>query len=397
MQLVERHIITKNTKQYEDICFKSARLYNFCNYYVRQVCFKKVEKFTEYELTGLLAKHKQEDYKSLNAQTSQQIIKLLFKNWKSYFVAVKDYEKNPKNYTGKPRIPKYKDKKGLGICIFTNQQIKLKDGFIHFQDKSNLEPIRTKQTNINQVRIVPKATCFVVEVVYETKISQNEKLKKENFLALDLGLNNLATSINNAGFRPFIINGKVLKSVNQMFNKTKAKLMSHIGNRGTSNRIKQLTHYRNNFIEDKLHKISRMIVDYCLIADLGTIVIGHNKGWKDSINIGKSNNQKFVNIPHSKLIDKILYKAQLEGIEVKITEESYTSKIDHLACEKMCKQEVYLGKRKKRGLFQSSIKKIINADVNGAIGIARKVFGDSVLEPIINSGLAFNPYKINVL
>ena len=364
---------------------------------MRQVCFGKVEKFSEYELTGLLAEYKQQDYIILNSVNAQQVVKLLFKNWKSYFVAVKDYEKNPRKYKEKPGIPKYKDKKGLGICIFTGDRTPIKDGFIHFPKKANLEPIRTKQTNINQVRIVPQASCFVVEVVYETKIRQNGDLKKENFLAIDLGLNNLATSINNAGFRPFIINGKVLKSVNQMFNKTKAKLMSHVGNRGTSNRIKQLTHYRNNFIEDKLHKISRHIVDYCLIADIGTLVIGHNKGWKDSINIGKKNNQKFVNIPHSKLIDKIRYKAELEGIEVKITEESYTSKVDHLAFEEMCKHEVYLGKRKKRGLFQSSIKKIINADINGAIGIARKVFGNSVLEPIINSGLAFNPYKINIL
>lgn len=395
MQLVERHIRVKD-RALEDICFKCARLYNFCNYYKRQVCFGEVEKFGEYELSKLLSEYNQEDYRALPAQTSQQVIKLLFKNWKSYFSGVKEWKKNPSKFNSKPKLPKYKDKKGFFICSFTNQQIKLKDGFIYFPKQTGISPLKTKVDNVAQVRIIPQATCFVIEVVYNVKPQQNE-VKKENFLSLDLGLNNLVTTVNNVGSEPFIINGKVLKSVNQMYNKSKAKLMSYIGNRGTSNRIKQITHYRNNFIEDKIHKASRFIVDYCVEHKIGTIVIGLNKSWKNEINIGSKNNQKFVQIPHSKLIDKITYKAELAGIEVKISEESYTSKIDHLALEPLQKQENYLGKRVKRGLFQSSTKRILNADINGAIGIARKVFGDSVLQPIINSGLAFNPVKINLI
>ncbi len=281
--------------------------------------------------------------------------------------------------------------------FFTKNQFKIKGDFIAFPKKSKLPPLKTKVTNIAQVRIVPQATCFVIEVVYNIEKAINENLKKEKFLALDLGLDNLATSINNVGLRPFIVNGKVLKSVNQMYNKTRAELQSYVGNRGTSNRIRELTHYRNNFIEDKLHKVSRFIVDYAVENEMGIIAIGKNKGWKDSINIGAKNNQNFCSIPHAKLIDKIRYKAELVSIEVIVTEESYTSKIDHLSFETLGKQENYLGKRKHRGLFQSATKKLINADVSGAIGIARKVFGDSILQPIINSGLAFNPYRINVL
>jgi len=396
VQLVERHIV-KNNKAIQDICFKTARLYNFCNYHKRQVCFGTLEKFGEYELSKLLAEFNQYDYRALPIQTSQQTIKLLFKSWKSYFKSIKDYNKNPSKYSGRPRIPKYLAHKGYYVCVFTNQQVKLKDGYIHFQKQTGIEPLKTNVDNVAQVRIVPQANCFVIEVIYDKKIEKNNEIKEENFLALDLGLNNLATSINNVGKKPFIINGKVLKSVNQMFNKTKAKLMSYVGNKGTSNRIGQLTLYRNNFIEDSIHKSSRFIVDYCIENKIGTIVIGKNKGWKDSINIGSVNNQKFVCIPHAKLIDKIKYKAELVGIKVIVHEESYTSKIDHLSLEEMKKQENYLGKRKKRGLFQSSTKKIINADVNGAIGIARKVFGDSVVKLITDSGLAFNPVRINVL
>jgi putative transposase len=394
MQLVERHIVL-NDKAIEEICFKSARLYNFCNYYVRKAYFGEVQKFKEYELSGILSEYKQDDFKSLPAQTSQQVIKLLFKNWKSFFVSVKDYKINPKKYTGKPKIPNFKKKKGFFTCIFTGQQVKLKDGYINFP-KGTINRIKTKVDNICQVRIIPQATCFVIEVVYE-KQTQKYDLNKNNFLAFDLGLDNLATSINNVGLAPFIVNGKVLKSVNQMFNKDKAKLMSYVGDKRISNRIKKITHYRNNFIEDKLHKISRFIVDYCVENNIGKIVIGNNKQWKTGINIGKKNNQKFVNIPHSKLIDKIRYKSEMIGIELELNEESYTSKIDHLALEPMKKQDFYLGKRIKRGLFQSSTKKVINADVNGAVGIARKVFGDSVIPQIFDSGLAFNPYKINIL
>lgn len=394
--LVERHIKV-NDKAIEGICFKTARLYNFCNYHKRQSFFGNIDKFGEYELSKLLIEHNQEDYRALPSQTSQQVIKLLFKNWKSFFQSQKDYNKNPSKYTGKPKPPKYKNKNGYAICIFTNQQVKLKDGFIHFPKITKIEPLKTNVDNISQVRISPQATCFIIEIVYEKEIKYKNEIKKENFLTLDLGLDNLATSTNNVGKNPFVINGKVLKSINQMFNKTKSVFMSYVGNKGTSNRIEKLTFYRNNFIDDKLHKISRFIVDYCIENNIGTIIIGHNKGWKNEINIGKKNNQKFVNIPHSKLIDKITYKAKLVGIDVKVNEESYTSKIDHLAYEELKKQENYLGKRKNRGLFQSSVGKLINADINGAIGIARKVFGDSVIKPIIDSGLAFNPYRINIL
>lgn len=396
MQLVERHIIVGD-KAIEDICFKCARLYNFCNYYKRKVFFGEVQAFSEYELTGLLAEHNQEDYRALPAQTSQQIIKLLFKDWKSYFASIKDWNRNPYKYLGKPKPPKYKRKNGFGVCIFTNQKVRLINGFIHFPKKANIRPLKTKATNIAQVRITPQATCFIIEVVYEQEIKPNHEIKEENFLALDLGLNNLVTSVNNVGTAPFIINGKVLKSVNQMFNKTKAMLMSYVGNKGTSNRIKKTTFYRNNFIEDKIHKASRFIIDYCIENKIGIIVIGKNVGWKDEINIGAKSNQHFVGIPHAKLIDKITYKAQLVGIKVICNEESYTSKIDHLAYEELKKQESYLGKRKKRGLFQSSTKKLLNADVNGAIGIARKVFGDFAVTQIVNSGLAFNPVRFNLI
>lgn len=236
----------------------------------------------------------------------------------------------------------------------------------------------------------------MVEVIYEKK-EQDLNLNKDNVLSIDLGLNNICTCISNVGISPFIVNGKVIKSFNQWYNKKKARLMSLIGDKGTSRRINKMTCYRNCWISDKIHKISRYIIDICRSNNIGTIVIGQNRGWKQEINLGKRINQKFVEIPFSDLINKISYKAKLIGINLITHEESYTSKIDHMAFEPLKKQDAYLGKRKRRGLFQSSIGKLINADINGAIGIGRKVFGDSYVSRIIDSGLAFNPIRINIL
>jgi len=395
MQLVERHIKI-NDKTIEALCIKAKNLYNQSLYYLRQATFGKIQKFSEYELSSLFAEFNQEDFRALPAQTSQQIIKQVFNNYKGWYKAREEWQRNPSKFLGRPKLPKYK--KVTSEVIFTAKQARLKDGYIHFPKMTNLQPLKTNVDNICQVRIIPQANCFVIEVIYNKKEVIYENLKKENVLSIDLGLDNLATCVSNVGVQPFIINGKIIKSVNQMYNKTRARLMSYIGNRGTSNKIKKLSLYRNNFIEDKLHKTSRFIINYCIEHEIGAIIIGHNKEWKDEINIGKVNNQKFVSIPHSKLIDKIIYKAKLVGIDVIVTEESYTSKCDSLALEPICKHEVYLGKRVKRGLFQSSVGKLINADVNAAINIARKkVIGDCFARSIIDSGSAFLPIKLSLI
>lgn len=399
MQLVERHIRV-NSDELEQVCFKSARLFNFINYHKRQVYFGKQKDFKEYEVSGLCAEFNQEDYRALPAQCSQQVIKQVFKGWKSFWAALKEYKKNPGKFLGRPKPPRYKDKDGYNILTFTDQQVRIKDGYIHFP-KGTISPLKTKLDNICQVRIVPNSTCFIIEVVYEKKEAQHENVKSENVLSIDMGLNNICTAIDNVGNQPFIINGGMLKSINAYFNRKRAKLMVFIGDRGTSNRIERLTHKRNRKVEDRLHKISHFILSYCLHHGIGKVVIGKNEHWKQKINIGSRNNQNFVSIPHAKLIDKIAYKLKLNGIELIVQEESYTSKCDHLAFEPIQKQAVYSGKRIKRGLFRSKTGKAINADVNGAIGILlkSKVVREcgSFIRSITDTGLAFRPVKVNIL
>lgn len=395
MKLVERHIVKDN--RFEDICLKSGLLYNYVLFNVRQGIFDG-NYLKEYEFSTKLCKENQFDFRNLPAAVSQQVIAQVFSSIRSWIRSKKEYEKNPSKFKSKPKLPKYKRGKKQNMEVFTTSACRLKDdGCIHFI-KSVIPPIKTKigDSKLCQVRIVPQATCYVVEVIYERK-EQDLNLDKDNVLSIDLGLNNLCTCISNVGIKPFIVNGKIIKSFNRWYNKKGARLMSYIGDKGTSKRLRQLNNYRNFWIDDKIHKVSRYIVNYCIDNNIGSLVIGLNKGWKNDINLGKKINQKFVEIPFSKLIDKISYKCKLVGIILQVHEESYTSKVDHLAFEKLGKHDVYLGKRKKRGLFQSSIGKLINADINGAIGIGRKVFGDSYVSRIIDSGFAFNPVRVNIL
>lgn len=394
MNLVERHIVKDN--RFEDICLKSGLIYNYVLYQVRQGIFAG-NYLKEYDLSTKLAKDNQSDFRNLPCCVSQQVVKQVFQNIKSWMKLKKDYEKNPTKYDSRPKLPKYKKGKKQNMLVFTTSACRIKNGYIHFA-KDIVKPIKTNigENKLCQVRIIPQATCYVVEVVYEKK-ENYLNLNKSNVLSIDLGLNNLCTCISNVGVKPFIVNGRIIKSFNQWYNKTKAKRMSYIGDKGTSRYLRFLNNRRNFWIEDKIHKISRWIINFCINNDIGNIVIGLNKGWKQGIDLGKRNNQKFVEIPFSKLIDKISYKGRLIGINVQTAEESYTSKVDHLAFESLEKHDVYSGKRKKRGLFQSSVNKLLNADVNGAIGIGRKVFGDSFVKEIIDSGFAFNPVKVNIL
>lgn len=396
MKLVERHIVKDN--RFEDICFKSGLLYNYVLYLVRQGIFNK-EYLKEYDLSTKLGKENQFDFRNLPCNVSQQVVGQVFKSINFWIKLKKDFEKNPAKYNNrKPRLPSYKKGKKQNTVVFTTSACRLKkDGYIYFV-KNIVPPIKTKigDNKLCQVRIIPQATCYVVEVIYEKK-EQDLNLNKDNVLSIDLGLNNLCSCINNAGKQPFIVNGRIMKSFNQWYNKRKTKLMSFAGDKGTSKRLRQLNNYRNFWIEDHIHKVSRFIINYCVDNNIGSLVVGLNKGWKQEINLGKKTNQKFVEIPFSRLIDKISYKCKLVGISFYLSEESYTSKVDHLAFEELGKHDAYLGKRKKRGLFQSSVNKLINADINGAIGIGRKVFGDSYVSRIIDSGLAFNPIRVNIL
>lgn len=412
MQRVERHIVVKkdvNFKTIDSLSFATKNLYNKANYIVRQEFIsssKSVKKgelrhanWIRYADLDRLAKNENWiEYRQLPAQTAQQTLKLLDKNWKSFFAAIKAFKTN-KNLQ-KPKIPNYKNPlKGRFIIVFTNQQITIKNSFIHFPKATLLQPVKTLHTHIAQVRIVPQTTCYVIEVVYEKKGNYYKNLDKNLYLGIDLGLNNLATITSNKhGLQPILVNGRPLKSINQYFNKTKAKLQSFVSNKGTSNRIRKLLHKRNNKVQNYLHHISRFIVNYCLKNNISNIVIGKNDNWKQNISLGAKTNQNFVSIPFQTLISQIQYKAEEHGITVLITEESYTSKASFLDQDVIpvfgeANDVVFSGKRIKRGLYKTKSGKCINADVNGSLNIIRKVIPNLFREGI--EAVALQPIKYN--
>lgn len=402
LRRVERHIITKTDKNYEaikEICHKSKNLYNYANYILRKSFFETNKLPNEYDLVKILTNENQNDYRALPAQTAQQTIKLLFKNWKSFFKASKAYKKDKSKFKGRPRIPKFKPRaeKGFFATIFTDQQIKLKENKIHFI-KSVLNPITTKVSTIKQVRLIPDTACFIVEIVYEKDIRQVEK-SDGSVAAIDLGLDGFVTFLDNQGYQPFIINGKGAKSYNQFYNKRKASLQSQLPeNIFSSNELRQLELRRSLFMQNFLHQSSSIVIKALIERKIETLVIGLNEDWKQEINLGKITNQNFVSIPHKKLVDQLIYKCEEIGIKVILTEEAYTSKIDHFIGEEMKHHDKYAGRRIHRGLFRSSTGLLIQGDVNGALGIMRKVFPEKALalaKLIRNRGVAFTPIIVN--
>lgn len=379
MILTERHIIKKTNSLYKELdmlCLLSKNLYNSALYTVRQFYFENKKYINWININNQFIKDKQIDYYALPCKVSQQTLKMVDQNMKSFFNALK-----AKN--SKPRLPKYLDKtKGRFVVTYTNQAIsktELKKGYIVLS-KTNIR-IKTKIHDIQQVRIVPQNNIIVVEVIYKVDCKSNISDVRK-YCGVDFGLDNLM-SCGFSNVRPMLINGKPLKSINWRYNKKKAELQSLLKNKHTSNRITNLTIKRNNKVNDYLHKSSRLFINYLVSNDITDVVIGYNKEWKQGINIGRVNNQNFVNIPYYKLLNMLTYKCELLGITVHITEESYTSKCSFLDNEEICKHEEYKGKRIKRGLYKSSDGRLINADVNGALNILKKVIGEYEYDSIL--------------
>ncbi|WP_039763642.1 MULTISPECIES: RNA-guided endonuclease InsQ/TnpB family protein [unclassified Caldicellulosiruptor] len=391
---VERIQIKRNHELWrycDEICFAAKNLYNYANYITRQE-FIKNNKWVRYkELNRILKEH--ETYKNLPAQTAQQTLRLLDRNWKSFFRAMEEWRRDSSKFNGRPKLPKYKKKDGKAISVFTNQQCKIKDGYLTFP-KTDLRLKTRVAGNLREVRIIPKGCVYVVEIVYEKEIAEIKRLPKR-IAGIDLGLNNFVTLVNNIGIKPIVINGRVIKSINQYFNKKRAEFMSYVGNRGISRRIEKLTLKRNNKIKDFMHKTSRFIVNWCKENNIDTLVIGYNSGWKQEIELGKVNNQNFVSIPFYDFVNMLKYKCEEEeGINFIVVEESYTSGCSFLDREEINKTSYNPQRRIKRGLFKSNKGILINADVNSAYNIIRKVFPEAFAEGI--EGVGLHPVRLNI-
>ncbi len=383
MQLVEQHVISKTDPRFAAIdraAFASKNLYNAALYEIRQ-CFLHQGKHISYnQMDKIMQKH--EAYRALPSKVSQQVLKLLDKNWKSFFAALEASRKDPSKLLGRPKLPGYKDKTvGRNVLVYTIQALSkpaLKKGVI----KPSGLPIemRTKQKLVDQVRIVPRNGCYVVEVVYERAEVQTE-VDPALLAAVDIGVNNLvALTSNKTGFIPRLVNGRPIKSLNQYYNKQRERYQKKMSTKHANSRaLERITNKRTRRIDHYMHTTSRRIIDLLVEAGIGTLIIGKNSYWKQNPTMRRKDKQHFVQLPHARFIEMLSYKAKLVGIQVILTEESYTSRASFLDLDPIPtygKEEcepVFSGRRVKRGMYQASNKRKINADVNGSYNIMRKV------------------------
>ena len=401
MKLVETHVYTKGHEYFSKLnylCFLSKNLYNSALYLIRQEYCRTGKYLNYYDINRIMHDSNQIDYKALPSQISQQTLKLVDKNFMSFFATIKR--------GCNAKIPKYLDKlSGRQVVHITKPYIKRINNNEVYIRQFDL-PIKTRIDNIQYIKIVPENKLYIKILVGYNRECSNVKLDYTKIASIDLGVDNLATiAFNDLSMQPIIINGKPLKYINQFYNMMSAKIYSKpVRQNITLNSIHEmkikLSNKRNNKVNDYMHKASRYIVNHLVENQIGNLVIGYNTGWKQDTNLGRVNNQNFVSIPFVKFINMLKYKCKLVNINVDIIEEAYTSKCSFLDNESIKKHNTYLGTRIHRGLFKSAKRALINSDVNGSLNIMRKYFDKNVTRNLkfknLVEGVVLSPMRITV-
>ena len=383
-----KHLSKENYLSLKELCHAAKNLTNEAIYNVRQYYFTENE-FLKYEKNYTLLKNSP-NYKTLNSNMAQQILKEIDGSFKAFFGLLKLAKKG--KYAFKDcKLPHYLPKDGYTTLVIGFVRLKGNQLIIPFSNsfKKTHRPIEITippillNKKVKEIRIIPKAKArfFEIQYTYEAEYIQRN-LNKNNALALDLGVNNLVTAVSSNG-KSFIIDGRRLKSINQWFNKENARLQSikdkqHFGKK-TTNRQKAIARDRNNKVNDYMNKTARTIINYCINNNIGTLIVGYNETFQRNSHIGKPNNQNFVNIPYGRLRNKLEYLCELNDIAFIKQEESYTSKASFWDNDNIPvynadnpKEYQFNGKRIHRGLYKTANGKVFNADVNGALNIMRK-------------------------
>lgn len=381
VQRCEQIIIKKDHPKFkiiDEMCFNSKNLYNEANYVIRQEFIENGNYISYYDMNKEFKSH--ENYKLTFSQPANCTLRLLDKNWKSYFKAIKDWKEHPNKYLGMPKLPKYLPKDGRFPWMIPNNQL------VYDYEKSTIY-IRNRHMNDYdwhcrclgrpiQVRFIPHGNHYTMEIIYEIEIEDIDKdMVSERIAAIDIGVDNLVTMTNNIMESPIIINGKPLKSINQQYNKQKAKMQSDLMKRNGkhwSNKLDTLSYKRNQRIKNYMHNTSALIIKWCVEHNIDTLVVGKNDTWKQE----KKHMQNFTSIPYEMLLGQLQYKCENAGIKYIEVNEAYTSGTSYLDNEEPIKENYNKERRIQRGLFQAK-NMLINADVNGSLQIMRKVFPDS--------------------
>ena len=370
-----KHLSKEDYKSIKELCHIAKNLTNEAIYNVRQYYFTE-DKFLKYEKNYKLLKSSP-NYKELNSNMAQQILKEVDGSFKSFFGLIK-LAKQGKYSFKDCKLPRYLPKDGYTTLVI---------GFVRLNGNKLILPFSNnfkKTHKVVEITIPPvllDKKVKEIQYIYEAECIQRN-LNTQNALALDLGVNNLVTAVSSTG-KSFIVDGRRLKSINQWFNKENARLQSikdkqHFGKKPT-NRQKAIARDCNNKVNDYMNKAARMIIDYCINNDIGTLIAGYNVTFQRNSHIGKQNNQNFVNIPYGRLRDKLAYMCEFNGITYVEQEESYTSKASFWDKDNIPvynndnpKEYEFSGNRVHRGLYKTANGKTFNADINGALNIMRK-------------------------
>jgi len=366
------------------LCHRTKNLYNRANYLYKQAL--QQEKYLSYY--DLDKKLKTEEcYTLLPAHTAQHTLKLLMRNWRSFYQARKEWNSHPQRFLGPPRPPNYKPSKGETVAIISNQQAKIREGLLVLPKKVGFT-IKTRlsaSTQLREVRIIPRGVGYTAEIVYHKQIPKRVHKDRRRQGALDLGLTNLVTFVDNIASRPIVVKdeGKGIKSITQYYLKRVSKLQEQYAQQQktvlkqqnklvygqTFYRLKE--HWRRK-VKEYFHQLSRLLVNLWQEKDLHTVYVGYNPLWKQNLRLRKKTTQLFVIVPFQQLINMLAYKAVEAGIELVLIDESYTSKCSFLDNEFPNKRKDYAGRRVSRGMFKSSQGILLNADVNAAYNILLK-------------------------
>lgn len=384
-----KHLTSKQYELLREMCCLSKNVYNESLYNIRQQWFAEGSYLT-YVANYPLMKTS-ENYKLLGANIAQQTMQSADAAFKSFFGLIK-LAKTGKYKSWKVKMPKYLNKDGLFKLCLT--QARIKEGNFTVPMSSLMKkktkeriiiaiPPYIRDKKIHQIHIVPKhkGKYFEVRYMFDDVEPEKVNLDKSKALAIDLGVNNLATCVTSTG-ESFIVDGRKLKSINQWYNKELARL-SRIkdkqGVKGWTNRQYLITRKRNNRVQDYVYCAAKKIVSYCVENKIGNVVVGYNDGFTDNPNLGRVNNQNFVMIPFGKLKSRIEYLCKQYGINYVEQEESYTSKASFFDNDEIPKwnpvnptEASFSGKRVKRGLYRTKSGKLVNADVNAALNILKK-------------------------
>mgnify|MGYP000956876250 CR=1 FL=1 len=395
---VEQQQICRGHPMYNvitDFCIRSKNFYNYALYYTRQE-FINNGKWIRYQEMQKSLKDT-EPYKQLMSQSSQCVLQVLDRNWKSFFNGMKSWKKDMHGFLGMPRLPNYKKKDGKFTWFLKNNQAYIKEGRLYFKLKAfNGYSFKTNvKDRLYAIRFVPQNDYYTLEIIYEKEI-KNKETYNTNCVSIDLGVNNFVTMTNNVGLQPIVINGKGIKSINQYYNKQRLKLMGnliHRNNQHWSHKLDTLNKKRYNRIKNFMHHDSRYIINYCIENNIDNLAIGLNKKWKQNCKLGDKTTQAFTFIPYETLIKQLQYKCDEHGIQCIVNEESYTSGTSFLDNEEPTKENYNKKRRIKRGLFKSNDGTLINSDVNGSLQIMKKVFPKALTDGIVGN---LTPTIINV-